>query len=285
LGSSERSEPSGSAGPSLPAGTLAHAARLADAIEDPYQRARAVLALTPHLDCALRGPRLALVADLAARIEEPGRRVGVLLDLADQLTDPAARAGCRAEAVTLVGAIADPFAQVRALTRIGARLPGSQRDLVLGHAADLARCIVDPYQQVEALIGLAPLVGDRELAGMLDLLPSIGSTYGQALLLSGIVPHAGPDLLPRAATMASALTNPAGKVRATTAIVSAPARMACPPRWDGYWRTALHSAASASRQSVLTLLPMAHAALQHTGGPGTIESAIEAIQHVQSWWP
>ena len=173
--------------------------------------------------------------------------------------------------------------KVRVLTPLLAYVASPARDELLGHCIDLAMTVVEPYEQVNSLLSLAPYAGPGDLKGILRWIPNVASTYGQAMLLAGIAPFLPPELKDDGLELARSLENSTGRVWAIEALVLAGRNGAS--AWGAEWRAALESAALASYRSVLCLIALADTSIAECGGPQGVVACIDAIQAVEAWWP
>jgi hypothetical protein len=269
--------------PLLPAEQTDQLRTLAGDVVDHRRRVRILTATLSTADHGLRTEVLAAINEAIERITQPEDRVDALLHVAAHL-DEADRRRAYVQALLTATNITDAYRHVAALIMIGVRVQPPNTDTIFAHALDIARTIVDPYQQVQAILELAPHLHEEDLRHVLTSLSTIGTTYGQALLITGLAAYLSPPTLELAATAARSLTNPAGKVYATAAIVAAHGQNTH-PRWDTYWRDALAAAASSSRQAVLALIPTANAALQNITNDDVFLNVVRAIQETQAWWP
>jgi hypothetical protein len=250
-------------------------------IQDPFHRVQLTARAAAHLPLRNRqhacGEALAVVdgiSDLLSRTQA--------LELLIPGLSPADQEKTLASLMSLAESLpADD--KIRALTPLLAYVVSPARDELLGHCFDLAMTVVEPYEQVNCLLSLAPYAGPGDLENVLRWIPNVASTYGQAMLLAGVAPFLPPELKDVALKLAGELENSTGRVWAIEALVLAGRSGAS--AWGAQWRAALEWAALASHRSVLCLIALADTSIAECGGPQGVVACIDAIQAVEAWWP
>jgi hypothetical protein len=266
----------------LPPGPRLSALSTIAKIEDPFQRVQVTARAATRLP--LRSRQLACGKALAAveEISDPLRRMQAFELLFPGL-NPADQEKVLASLMSLAGLLPATHDRIRALTPLIAHVASPARDELLGHCLDLAMTVVEPYEQVNCLLSLAPHAGPGDLEEVLRWIPNVASTYGQALLLAGIAPFLPLELKDDAMALAAGLENSTGRVWAIEALVFADRSSAS--AWGSQWRAALESAALASQRSVLCLIALADTSIAECGGPQGVVACIDAIKAVEAWWP
>lgn len=251
-------------------------------IQDPFQRVQ----MTARAATNLPLPSRQHVCDEALvavdGISDPLRRMQALASLLPGLS-PAQQEKVFGSLMSVTEPPPAAQDRVRVLTPLLAHITPPARDELLGHCFDLALTVIEPYEQVNSLLGLAPYAGAGDLAEVLKWIPNVSSTYGQAMLLAGIAPFLPLEMKDEALALAAELDNSTGRVWAIEALVLA-GRGRRPPAWGSQWRAALESAALASHRSVLCLIALADASIAECGGPRGVASCIDAIRAVEAWW-
>lgn len=250
-------------------------------VQDPFQRVQLTARAAAHLPLRSRqhvcDEALAAVED----ISDPMRRMQAL-ELVFPGLSPTEQEKVLASLMSVVEFLPAAHDRIRVLTALLAHVASPARDELLGHCFDLAMTVIEPYEQVNCLLSLAPYARPAELEAILRWIPNVASTYGQALLLAGIAPLLPPKLKDEALALAGGLENSTGRVWAIEALVLAGrgGRSA----WGSEWRAALESAALASHRSVLCLIALADAPIAECGGLQGVAACIDAIQAVEAWW-
>ena len=266
----------------LPPGPRSSALSAIAKIQDPFQRvqvtARAATNLPPRSRQHICDKALVAVDG----ISDPLRRIQALESLFPGLS-PTKQEKVLASLMSVAELPPAARDRLRVLTPLLAHVTSPARDELLGHCFDLAMTVVEPYEQVNCLLSLAPYAGLRDLEAVLRWIPNVSSTYGQALLLAGIAPFLPLELKDEALALAAGLENSTGRVWAIEALVLADRSGAS--AWGSQWRAALESAALASHRSVLCLIALADTPIAECGGPQGVIACIDAIQAVEAWWP
>lgn len=266
----------------LPPGPRSAALSTIAKIQDPFQRVQLTARAATRLPLRSRqhvcGEALAAVDGISDVL----RRMQALELLFPGLS-PADQEKILASLMSLAELLPAAHDKIRVLTPLLAHLASPARDDLLGHCFDLAMTVVEPYEQVNCLLSIAPYAGPGDLEEVLRWIPNVASTYGQALLLAGIAPFLPLELKDDALALAEGLENSTGRVWAIEALVLAGRSGAS--TWGSQWRAALESAALASHRSVLCLIALADASIAECGGPRGVVACIDAIQAVEAWWP
>jgi hypothetical protein len=265
----------------LPLGLRSSALSTIAKIQDPFQRIQMTARAATHLPLPSRQHVCGEALVAVDGISDPLRRMQALASLFPGLTFTEQQKvfGSLMSVAELPPAAHD---RVRILAPLLAHVTSRARDEVLGHCFDLAMTVIEPYEQVNCLLSLAPYAGPGDLAEVLRWIPNVSSTYGQALLLAGIAPFLPLELKDEALAIAAGLENSTGRVWAIEALVLADPDSAS--AWGSEWRAALESAALASQRSVLCLIALADASIAECGGYRGVVACIDAIQAVEAWW-
>jgi hypothetical protein len=155
---------------------LARMLEIGMALPFAYQRARAVISTAPHLT----PEHLGRAFEIAASIQEPHDRASALIALA-QVQPPHSRAETIAEAWTQVGKIEDGYDRASALVAIAPLLPPALRPELEARIGMVVGSIMDDYDQASALCLLAPLLADTIPPREAAPLPSSDLLLAQAV--------------------------------------------------------------------------------------------------------
>jgi hypothetical protein len=265
----------------LPPGLRSSALSTIAKIQNPFQRVQMTARAAAHLPLPSRQHLCGEALVAVDGINDPLRRMQALASLFPGLSLTEQRK-VFASLMTVAGLPPAAHDRVRALTPVLAHVTSPARDELLGHCFDLAMTVIEPYEQVNCLLSLAPYAGPGDLEEVLRWIPNVSSTYGQALLLAGIAPFLPLKLQDEALAVAAGLENSTGRVWAVEALVLAGRGGASV--WGSQWRAALESTALASHRSVLCLIALADASIAEYGGPRGVVACIDAIQAVEAWW-
>ncbi|NEP35499.1 MAG: hypothetical protein F6K38_29975 [Moorea sp. SIO3B2] len=182
--------------PKLPETLLSEALKIARAITDQSDRARALSGLARHW------PEILPEAlDAARAITDKWSRAYALIRLAPQLPQ------ILSEALEAAQAITDEWSRARALSELAPQLPQ-----ILPEALEAARAITSKWHRARALSELAPQLPEI-LPEALDAARTINDESDRARALSELAPQL-PQILPEALEAARAITDQSDRARA-----------------------------------------------------------------------
>ncbi|GAB4560602.1 MAG: hypothetical protein Kow0047_07340 [Anaerolineae bacterium] len=246
-------------------------------VPDPWQRARALASLAPHLPQPLL--REALAA--AQAISDERCRAQALASLAPRL----AGLGHPREALAAAQAISDEYVRAEALASLAPHLPQP----LLREALAAAQAISNEYVRAEALASLAPHLPEPErtqaLREALAAAQAIEWESARAEALASLAPRLAELGHPREALAAAqAISDEDARARALTSLAP---RLAEEDRGWLYplWQETLHVLASRTRKDLLADLRALEPVIHRLGGPEAVAETFRAIQDVGRWWP
>lgn len=193
---------------------LEHALRIAVGIKRRHLRARALVALSPHLTLDLQGEALAAVHSLSSERE----RATLLADLAATLPPEMLVAS-----LAVAHSMQSQDARVHALSVLVHYVPEHARDQTLLDALAAANNLPRPYERIVALVGLIDVLpaGLREqtCANALETVRLMKNENASARALGLLAPHLPPVLGRRALEIARGLTNPVQRYAALNGLL------------------------------------------------------------------
>ncbi|MGQ9887260.1 MAG: hypothetical protein ACUVSX_02105 [Aggregatilineales bacterium] len=193
---------------------LERALRIAIGLKRPHLRARALVALAPHLTPDLQVEAVAVVNGLANERE----RAALLADLAPTLMPDMVMVSLAA-----IYNLETQDVRAHALSVFAQYVPESARDQTLLDALAAANNLSRPYERVVALMrlmdALPASLREQTCANALESarLTKNESACARALGLIGL--HLSPALAPRALEIARALVNPAQRLVALNSLL------------------------------------------------------------------
>jgi hypothetical protein len=159
------------------AGQLLSAARR---LEDPEDRARALLTLSPSLSAPEKLEVWREILEAASSIEWLRSRVQILAALSLQFPEPD-RETLAQEALSLARDISDEPLRLLTLGDLAGRLEGPLREQIL---AEIQALTLDPWTAVE----LAPFLSETQMAELVKTLPDLGGILDAIDALDQILP-------------------------------------------------------------------------------------------------
>ena len=160
----------------------------ARAIRDEYRRADALTALIPHLPVLAQEQALREVLAIVWAIQDQYRRVRVWARLIPYLPD-SKRGQVVRETLQAARAIQDRYQQAKALTELAPNLPEPEREQALQEALVAAQAIQDEFWRAAALAELAPYLPEPLLHKALEAARMIELKVGRATALAGLAPN------------------------------------------------------------------------------------------------
>lgn len=159
--------------------TPQHVVATASRISNPYDRAKALIELAPHLPDSQHAEALAHARTAVDSMTYPTLRTGWLAALADRLSD-SQRADTLDDALQAALTITEPVDRAAELTHLVTLVGGEQRACALATALDTAREIADPYQRALGLTSILPQCSMNERSAV------VADALGSASTISDV---------------------------------------------------------------------------------------------------
>lgn len=177
-------------------------------------RARALVALAPHLPPELQGEAIAAVHSLPVERE----RATMLAQLARELP-PKMLVASLAVAHTME----QQDARVHALSALARHVPQHVRRQTLLDTLDAAGALPHPFERITALVNLLDILPDDQYAPTLQqaltAVEQITNPNTRARALTMLTPYLPDDMLPRALTLANTINDPQMHLTALIGVV------------------------------------------------------------------